>query len=151
MAEYVQYDKISKTTKNGSIYLRIKSDEPPIHCRLVDNPIKTVKVYYDKTWVNMEIDDANQLYKDYPGIFRFAPRPTYAIIIIDRADDKVKILEFPTTVFRAFSCRYELTKTSPGSKSKGEEWKVKATGKGKDTTYTAVFIDKVALTEEERV
>ena len=148
MAECVQYNKISKET-SGSIYLRIKSNEPPIHCRLIGNAIKTAKVYYDKTWVNMTIEDANKLYREHTDIFRFAPRPTYAVIIIDRADDEVKILEFPPTVFRAFSNRYDLTGISPGNKSQGEEWKVKSEGKGKNTTYTAVFIDTIDLTDEE--
>ena len=148
MAEFIQYDKISKNT-GGSIFLRIKSNEPAVHCRLVGNAVKTCKVFYENTWVNMNIDDANKLYQEHSYVFRFPPRAIYAILIIDRSDGRVKILEFPTTVFREFSKRFEVTGNSPGDRCKGEEWKIKATGSGKNTTYTAVYINTIALTEEE--
>ena len=148
MAEFIKYSEISKDNSD-SIFLRIKSNEPAIHFRLLGNAIKTCRVCHDKTWVNMSIDDADKLYQEHSYIFRFAPRPTYAVLVIDRADDRVKILEFPTTVFREFSKRFGFTGHSPGDKSKGEEWKVKSTGTGKNTTYTAAYIDTVALTEAE--
>ena len=148
MTECIEYSKISKG-KGGSIYLRVKSNEPPIHCRLIGNAVKIAKFYCDKTWVNMTIEDINRLYREYPSIFRFAPRPTYAVIVIDRADDKVKILEFPTTVFRAIGNRHELTGINPGGESQGEEWKIKSTGIGKNTTYTSVFMTTTDLTDEE--
>ncbi|MCJ7616243.1 MAG: hypothetical protein MUO43_06875 [Desulfobacterales bacterium] len=148
MATYVNFSEVLKNT-DGSIFLRIKSNEPAIHVRLLGNAVKTCRVYHDKTWVNMSLDDAKKLYQEHPYIFRFPPRQTYAVLVIDRADDKVKILEFPTTVFREFSKRFEVTGENPGGKSKGEEWKVKSTGKGKNTTYTAAYIDTVALTDAE--
>ena len=148
MTKCITYDKISKTTE-GSVFLRIKPNEPPIHCRLIGTPVRTVRVYYDKTWVNMSMEDAQKLYEQHPDVFRFPPRPTYAILVIDREDDRVKIMEFPTTVFRAFSTRYDVTKTDLGSKAHGEEWKIKRTGAGKNTIYSAAFINTVPLTDDE--
>lgn len=148
MAEYVKFYEMSQDT-NSSIFLRIKSNEPAVHCRLLGNPVKTSKVYHDKTWINMSLEDAKKLYQQYPSLFRFPPRLTYAVLVIDRADNRVRILEFPTTVFRVLCQRFKVTGNSPGGKSKGEEWKIEATGTGKNTTYTAVYIDTVPLTDCE--
>ena len=97
----------------------------------------------------MTVDGANKLYEQHSYIFRFAPRPTYAMLVIDRTDDRVKILEFPTTVFREFSKRFDVTGENPGGKCKGEEWKLRATGTGIKTTYAAVHICVIGLTDAE--
>lgn len=97
----------------------------------------------------LDLADAQKLHQEYPHLFRFAPRSCFAVLVIDRSDSKVKILEFPLTVYREIGKRFDVTKISPGDKANGEEWKIKATGKGVNTTYTAVFIDTVPLTEEE--
>jgi len=73
----------------------------------------------------------------------------YAIYVIDRADNKLKIMEGPKTLFLYFKQRYQSTKVKPGG-PQGGDWEIKITGTGLMTKYTAIYLDPTPFTDDEK-
>ena len=78
------------------------------------------------------------------------PGQRYAIFVIDRADNKIKVMEGPKTVFVPFRKRFEVTQTSPGGAKDGGDWLIEVAGSGKKTTYSSTYIEDTPLTKDER-
>lgn len=89
-----------------------------------------------------------QMANKYPELGKPANR--YGMYVIDRNDDnKIKILEFPITVYKAFVNSFEATKKKPGSRTDGSDWLIKKSGAGLKTSYEATFVDYTPLTQGE--
>lgn len=72
----------------------------------------------------------------------------YAINVIDREDNQLKILEGGISIFEAFRSYHEMTEKSPGGKN-GADFSIEVTGqKGKDY-YKTKKHQSTTLTEEE--
>jgi len=76
------------------------------------------------------------------------PSLRYAINVIDREDEQLKVMEGPPTVFRAFRKWFEATGKAPGGE-KGGDWVIDVEGKGLQTRYTCQFVESTEFTEEE--
>jgi len=78
------------------------------------------------------------------------PANRYAMYVIDRNDgNKIKILEFPISVYKVFCNSFEANKKKPGSRLEGSDWLIKKSGAGLNTSYETTFVDYSPLTDEE--
>ena len=148
---YVQWDKVAPDTSNGSKFLRLKSGNT-FKVRPLLLPVHFWKFFHDKDGkkrnavVSEEVIE--QMMATHPELKKPANR--YAIYIIDRADEKVKIMEGPQTVFREFRNRFEATGDKPGGGADGGDWQIKITGVGLNTNYAITFLNQTPLTDEEK-
>jgi hypothetical protein len=97
------------------------------------------------------VDDevVSQLAAKYPSELN-KPANRYAMYVIDRNDEnKIKIMEFPISVYKAFCNSFDATKRKPGSRQDGSDWLIKKTGTGLNTSYETTFVDYTPLTEDE--
>lgn len=77
------------------------------------------------------------------------PNERYAINVIDRADNSVKILEGGKSIFKSFYVWAEGNKAHPSHAEKGGDWMVTAEGAGMTRKYSAMYIRPSPLTQEE--
>lgn len=77
-------------------------------------------------------------------------RPTlrFAINVLDRRDNKIKVFEQSEYIFKNFKTFYEKTGRNPGG-SNGAEFKISVSGVGKDKRYKVTFVGPHSLTEED--
>jgi len=76
------------------------------------------------------------------------PQERYAIFVIDRADNKIKVMEGPRSVFLPMRKRSEITGKMPGSKE-GGDWQIEITGSGLRTEYFVTYIEDNPFSTEE--
>lgn len=77
------------------------------------------------------------------------PTTRYGVYVIDRNDDnKVKVMEFPQSVFNAFGQWAQNMKIKPGGKE-AFDWSINVTGAGLKKRYNASALEKTPLTQEE--
>ena len=76
------------------------------------------------------------------------PSTRYGMYVIDRADQKLKIMEFPAGVFREFNDRYILNKKPPGSMPDGGDWQIKVEGQGLNTKYRCQYVEDAPISKE---
>lgn len=78
-------------------------------------------------------------------------RPTlrYAINVIDREDNKIKVLEGGQQIFEHFANWSKGNNGAPPGGSNGMDWTISASGEEKNRKYTATPIRSAPLTESE--
>ncbi len=153
MTEYTQWGEISKSSGSGekSEFLKLKSGGT-YRIRPVFDPVKFFKYFHKhenrlRTAICARYDVCPVRDK-HPELKK--PSLRYAAYIIDRADNKVKILEAPQTVFRPIGSSFEGTGKNPGSGPDGSDWLIKVVGSGLNTTYEVAFAGNTPLTQEEK-
>jgi len=78
------------------------------------------------------------------------PSERFAILVIDRADGKLKVMEFPKSVFLSIKAWWTATNKNPGG-NEGVDWAIQVTGSGKQgTKYTSTPIEPAPFTNEEK-
>jgi hypothetical protein len=78
------------------------------------------------------------------------PGERFAILVIDRADGELKIMEFTKGVFLSIKAWWNATQQSPGGND-GVDWAIQITGSGKNgTKYTATPTTPTPFTSEEK-
>lgn len=78
------------------------------------------------------------------------PGERFAILVIDRADDMLKILEFPKSIFLSIKAWWQATQQNPGG-DEGVDWVIQKTGSGKNNTkYTATPTVAAPFTDAEK-
>ena len=148
---FVQWDQVAPDSGNGNKFLRLKTGNT-FKVRPLLLPVRFWKFFHAKDGkkrhavVSEEIIE--QMMATHPELKKPAKR--YAIYVIDRADEKVKIMEGPQTVFREFRNRFEATGEKPGGGADGGDWQIKITGVGLNTTYAVTFLNQTPLTDEEK-
>lgn len=86
----------------------------------------------------------------HPEELKEIPGERFAMLVIDRADQKLKIMEFPKSVFLSIKAWWAATQTSPGGAS-GVDWSINITGSGKTgTKYTTTALVAAPFTEAEK-
>ena len=77
-------------------------------------------------------------------------RPTlrFAINVLDRRDNTIKVFEQSEYVFKFFKTFYEKTNRNPGG-TNGAEYKIAVSGVGKNKRYKVTFVRPHTLTEED--
>lgn len=91
--------------------------------------------------------DKEQL-QEMQDLLKAEPQLRFAINVIDRADDVVKILEGPITMLEDFAEVAQSTKQAPGSAG-GGDWKITSTGEKKARRYKVNFLGPQPFTEQE--
>lgn len=77
------------------------------------------------------------------------PKERYAIFVLDRADDKIKVMEGPRSVFLPMRKRSEATGKKPGGKE-GGDWQIEITGSGLRTEYSITYLEDTVFSNEEK-
>jgi len=152
MAEQCSWDSIpSSGGGEMSDFLRLQSGNS-YKIRPIFEPVKFFKYFHkNKGKLRTAIcgrPDTCQARKDHPELKK--PSLRFAAYVIDRADNKVKILEAPQTVFRPIGASLEMTGKNPGGGKDGSDWYIKVSGQGLNTTYDVGMIGPSPLNPEER-
>jgi hypothetical protein len=152
MADSCSWDSIpSSGGGEMSDFLRLQSGNS-YKIRPVFEPVKFFK-YFHKNAGKLKTaicgkPDACKVRMDHPELKK--PSLRFAAYVIDRADNKVKILEAPQSVFRPIGARLGLTGQNPGGGKDGSDWQITVTGTGLNTTYAVDYIQQTPLNQEER-
>ena len=153
MAEYVQWGSVPKSGGSGdkSDFLKLESGGS-YRIRPIFDPVRFFKYFHKhdnrlRTAICAK-PDVCPVRDKHPELK--APSMRFAAYVIDRGDNKVKILEAPQTVFRPIGSSFEATGKNPGSGADGSDWLIKVTGKGLTTKYEVAFAGNTPLTVEER-
>lgn len=78
------------------------------------------------------------------------PNERFAILVIDRADGELKVMEFPKSVFMSIKAWNEATGQNPGGEQ-GVDWAIQITGQGKtNTKYTVTATKITPFSNEEK-
>lgn len=77
------------------------------------------------------------------------PEQRFAINVIDRSDNEIKILQGPMSMAEDFAEVTQHTGNAPGG-AKGGDWTIKSTGAGKSRRYHVNFTGPQPFSEEER-
>ena len=153
MAEHVEWGAVPTSGSSGDKagYLRFESGKK-YRIRPVFDPVKFYKYFHKKDGKlrtaiceNPDICPVRDKYSELKK-----PSLRFAAYVIDRADEKVKVLEAPQSVFRPIGASFEATGNNPGSGADGSDWQVTVSGKGLATTYDVAFAGQSPLTKEER-
>ena len=77
------------------------------------------------------------------------PQHRFAINVIDREDNQIRILENGKSIFSGFASWAKLNNEKPGG-VKGADWMINATGDGLQRRYSVMPINQSPLTDAER-
>jgi hypothetical protein len=154
MADYVQWDSVPKDSGNTgekSDFLRLEGGRT-YKIRPIFNPIKFFK-YFHKNNGRLRTAICSKpevcpVRDRHPELKK--PSLRYVAYVIDREDNKVKILEAPQSVFRPIGSSLEATGKNPGSSKDGSDWQIKVVGKGLNTTYEVAWAGATPLSEAEK-
>jgi hypothetical protein len=153
MAEYVQWGSVQSQSSSGekSEYLKLKTGNT-YRIRPIFDPVIFYKYFHKhegklRTAICAKPDSC-PVRDAHPELKK--PSMRYAAYVIDRADNKVKILEAPQSVFRPIGSTFEATAKNPGSGKDGSDFQIKVSGTGLNTTYDVAFAGASPLTAEER-
>jgi hypothetical protein len=116
--------------------------------RPVSGPCTYTRLYRDVNGQTLTAIAAGQLPAHLLDDVQIKTR--YAIYVIDRSDNMVKILDGPTVLFRSFSHHAEATGRNPEDVQKGSDFAVKKNGSGLSTRYDVSTISITPLTDEEQ-
>jgi len=78
------------------------------------------------------------------------PQQRFAINVIDRSDNEIKILEAPATLLADFGSVTKATGHNPGS-AQGGNWKIDSAGDGKKRRYSCNYLGPVPFTDAEKL
>jgi hypothetical protein len=94
-----------------------------------------------------DVDAAAALLSEEFGM-EFKPQHRYAINVIDREDNKIKIMEGGQMIFKQFALWAKGNNTHPGGMG-GGDWLIQVTGDGLARKYNAQCIRPAPLSAEE--
>lgn len=160
MTDFVDWEDVETTTKGrksggsggGGKFLRLEANTTHT-VRPVHKPIMFYKIFnrVGKRLNSANVEEDTKIPNSYPDL---KPSRRFAIVVFDRDDDnKLKILEFGSTVFEAFRYYKKMAKAEPGGNDGGDfEIKVDCPNgkKDRDTTYNVEFKERKEFTDEER-
>lgn len=154
MSGYVQWNEVPTGGSGGKTdFLRLKTGNTykvrplflPVHFykyfNKKDGKLRTAVVSEEVVAVMTEKYSEDTLQK---------PANRFAMFVIDRADESVKVMEFPISVYRQFRNSFEATGKKPGSGKDGGDWQIKIAGSGFNTSYDTIFVKDTPLTEDEK-
>lgn len=149
MSGFVQWNEVP--SGGGTNFLALKSGNT-YKIRPLLQPLNFCKYFHKvdgkmRTAVVSE-EVVAQMASKHPQLNRPANR--YAMYVLDRNDDdKIKVMEFPISVYKQFANSFQATGNEPGSNKNGSDWVIKISGSGYNTTYETTFVAGTPLTEEE--
>lgn len=82
--------------------------------------------------------------------YNIEPTERYALHVIDRSDNQVKVLEAPVSVISGFKAWATATKKNPSGKDEGGDFSIQVNNKsGMQRRYDVTFLEQKPLTPEE--
>ena len=142
-----------KFGKDDGKFMRLGANQS-YQVRPVLKPVRFWKLYNEKDGklrsAIIDDPDKSSVCATHPKLSR---QKRYAVLVIDRTDGKLKILEGPNSMFNNFKAFKKATSEDPGGPN-GGDWKIDVNSpsgkKDRETTYDVEFLNKVALTESEK-
>lgn len=156
MATEVDWNSLGgKDTKNRrNDYISFSSDVT-VRIRPVGKAVEFVKFFVKTPNGNRSVvvdmdeqKEAAKLLSNHLGQ-EVKPQHRFAINVIDREDEKVKILEGGKSIFDAFGEWARESDTHPGS-PEGGDWSIRPTGDGLARRYNTTFLKPTVVSKEER-
>jgi len=149
----VQWNKVSESDNSGKIgFLKLTSGST-YRIRPIYYPTGFFKYFYKnkegklRTAICMDPDTC-PVRARHPELQK--PSERFVVYVIDRADDKLKIIEGGKPLFRPLGSHFEATGANPGGTKDGSDWMIKVSGGGIKTRYDTTFLDKTPLTKDEQ-
>ena len=119
------------------------------HLRPLGSAIQFLKagMSHNGSYRSIVIDDPdNPTIKKYSNM-NIAKR--YAVNVLDRDDNKIKIMEGPISIFRELGSYHKHTGRNPGA-AEGGDFRISVTGNLKQRRYKTEFEKNTTLTAEEK-
>lgn len=153
MTSLVDWDSVSdgsstsKGKKGKASFMRLGAGTYQV--RLLGSPVHFYKFMVrdsDGKWHSAVCTDAenNPVSKKH----NIKPTERYAVLVIDRADGEVKILEAGVSVFKEFRAFFKHTGKNPGG-ANGADFRIVIEGSGRTKKYSTSFVKNTPLTDEE--
>ncbi len=135
--------------KGKTNYIKFEAGKT-VKVRPVGKAVTFVKFFVNGRGIVVDVNDkekaqeilSQEAGQDVTGSLR------YAINVIDRSDEKIKVLEGGNSIFKAFANWARAANTHPGGQG-GGNWSISATGSGQNRRYEATFITNVPFTADE--
>lgn len=139
--------------ERGSVDFLYVKDGQKYQIRPVGKFVCFYKIFHEhngsKRFAIIDDPDECSVFATHPEVNK-PKTPRYAMYVLDRNDDnKLKVMEFPSSVWKAFKERYQLTGVKPGT-SKGGDWVLYRYKENKFTKYSCQYIEPTPFTEEEK-
>jgi len=144
--------KSSGSGKGKTRFIRFE-DGKTVEVRPIGKAVEFYKFFIQETQrsVVVDLDDgtkAAEILTEHTGK-EFKPSHRYAMNVIDREDQVVKVLDGGRSIFKYFGSWAKRTKSHPGGQN-GGNWTIEATGKGLNREYTTTFLGPAPISDEER-
>jgi hypothetical protein len=151
MSKFVTWDTQNDRPKGSNGFLKLEHGNK-YRVRLVSNAVQYFQ-HWDPVICRSPGADAEGKTVDPLMLMGYAPKKRYAIWVIHRDDEnKLKIMDFPPTLFDQFvDWKSTFNNDNPGG-STGPDWIIKVERPGNDpkrTKYKANYLDRTPFTEEE--
>ena len=155
--DFSNFNPNNKGKGNGGItFLRFERDKT-YKLRPFGSAVEFYKIFIAKGKPSIIVDpddkdEAAKMLSEHTGT---DIRPSYrnAMFVIDRADDKIRILEGGFQIFEQFGNWSQSSGVKPGS-GKGGDWSIKVEGDGvggsNPRKYSTVYLGPSAFAEEEK-
>lgn len=153
MLEEVDFEKWDpENSGDGITFLRFAKDNT-YRLRPIGNALQFFKFFIGKGRPSLIVGKnekaaAAQMLSEHSGT-EMRPSARFAMFVIDRADNRIKILEGGKTIMDAFAGWSKPMKTKIGS-GQGVDWNIKVDGDGMNRKYVATPLNATVFTEEER-
>lgn len=153
MSGFVQWDNVPSGDGSRAEFLQLKSGNtykvrPLLDAYNFHKYFHKVEGQKMRTAIVTE-ETVGLMAAKYPSELN-KPANRYAMYVIDRNDgNKIKIMEFPFSIYKAFCNSFDATKKMPSHKTDGSDWLIKKSGVGLNTSYETTFVTNTPLTDEE--
>jgi hypothetical protein len=149
MAQLINWTDHEEKGGNGKVdFLRLKGDKT-YRIRPVHKPVRFYKFFNKLNGQFRSAICADPEACPVKEKYDLRPSVKYAFNVIDREDDKLKILEVPQVVFNNIAAWSKETGSSPGGKD-GGDFSIAVKGTGINTRYTTTFTQQKPFTKEEK-
>ena len=128
-------------------------DGKTVEVRPVGKAVEFYKFFIQETQrsVVVDLDDgmkAAEILTEHTNK-EFKPSHRYAMNVIDREDQLVKVLDGGRSIFKYFGAWAKRTKSHPGGQN-GGNWTIEATGVKLNREYTTTFVGPAPISDQER-
>jgi hypothetical protein len=146
----LSWDDILEQNTNGDAkdipILRLASGKN-YRIRPVSVPCKILRLFRDIAGQTFSAISDGQSQFHLPDDVRIRNR--YVVFVLDREDNKVKILDGTETMFRGFASHAKATGRTPHDPQRGSDYSIKVTGVDRDTRYSVTPVEVTPLTSAE--
>lgn len=154
-SSHVSNDGGSKVSADGKSsgknkFLKFESGKT-YNVRPIGGGEEFYKFFVNKRSICVDLEHKDAASKKLSAHFgtEIKPQLKFAMNIIDRQDNQVKVMEFGLSIYKVISQWAMAAKQHPGGKN-GQDWMITVTGDGQNRRYGAIPIKASPLTDEEK-